>query len=159
MTIETGGRPGLDGPGLFTVGWWAIPTGKSHGSGAKVYFTFSGSSTTVIPYLKAVTLSMPTETKDVTPLGQLWRSLWPQERNATFTFEGFYDETFNGQIEATLQTLTGFRYAPAGETISRVRYSASARLTKLEISSGADQTNNVTGELTVTGRLAREVLV
>jgi len=112
------------------------------------------------PYITAAEMDVSIDELDDTAFGDTWRTALMGLRGATLSVTGHYDTTanvgadtvFGDLLTDTSWTSADFVFSPDGGTIS---YSGACILTSYNISSDVEGKVVITGNLRVTGALAR----
>lgn len=111
-------------------------------------------------YANSVGLTMNRDSAEVSTFGVASKQYVPGLKDATVPFEGPFDPTAD-QIfwdDYTNGDIVNFEYYPSGTGTGNVKYSGVLFITSYEVSSGVGDPNAVSGELQVTGNVARAVL-
>jgi len=120
---------------------------KLHGSLA--YFKVGSNS--FVAYIRSVAMNRSGETVDVTTLALTDHAYLAGLKDATISFEGFFDPTLDGYMDAALAAISTFEVGPQGSTSGKVKWSGSAILTRYNPTFSTNDAGKFTGEMQVTG--------
>jgi hypothetical protein len=105
--------------------------------------------------LREAALERSTITDNRTQLGQREKTLIAKDSSSRLTVKGFFNEVSDALILAALQTISGFTFAPSGESTGHVSYAGDAVLTDYKVISEVDGLTEIEASLDTTGEIDR----
>jgi hypothetical protein len=134
----------------------------SHGSKASFQVQDAGATLRDISaYLTSAGLSRLADMAEVSALGSTSKAYIPGMMDGTIPIEGSFDPTVDGYLAGILgfATASNFEYYPAGTPVgaTKPKYSGACYLASYDITTGTDGAAQISGELQITGTVARAV--
>lgn len=144
--------------GWFKVAAPAASYGPFHGSEAVIELLIDGNYEDVSQYLHTANLAKSTETRDDSAFDAVDRDLQANSTREEFTFAGYFDATFDGDLNQLLAgTQTAFRYYPAGTDTGRIYHQGEGWLTAKQTDADISSATGVEATIVIDGDTERLV--